>query len=76
MQKDNCLVKTLDATETMGSATAICTDKTGTLTQNRMTVVSCCVGEGVSVVNADPTSGATCGAVLQREGGLGKAFCE
>ena len=39
MQEDMCLVKHLDATETMGSATCICTDKTGTLTQNRMTVV-------------------------------------
>ncbi|CAD7952897.1 unnamed protein product, partial [Amoebophrya sp. A25] len=37
MQKDACLVKHLDATETMGSATSICTDKTGALTQNRMT---------------------------------------
>ncbi|XP_037353158.1 plasma membrane calcium-transporting ATPase 4 isoform X3 [Talpa occidentalis] len=45
MMKDNNLVRHLDACETMGNATAICSDKTGTLTMNRMTVVQVYVGE-------------------------------
>ena len=36
MKDENCLVRRIDASETMGGADQICTDKTGTLTKNQM----------------------------------------
>ncbi|KXS13532.1 calcium-translocating P-type ATPase, partial [Gonapodya prolifera JEL478] len=47
MMKDKCFVRHLDASETMGEATCVCTDKTGTLTENRMTVVKTMIGERI-----------------------------
>lgn len=44
MTKENLLVRVLGSCETMGTATVICTDKTGTLTTNKMSVVAGSIG--------------------------------
>ncbi len=61
LARRGALVKRLSAVETLGSASVICTDKTGTLTRNRMRVVEIWTEEGA--VPVDPESSRVLGAV-------------
>jgi len=56
--RENNLVRVLRSCETMGNATAICSDKTGTLTTNQMTVVAGTFGQSSFVRAENQTAGA------------------
>jgi P-type Ca2+ transporter type 2C len=75
MARENAIIRSLPAVETLGSANYICSDKTGTLTLNRMTVVEVMVSDSEPLPAAEVVSRVDSGSEAYRLSNLAAGLC-